>query len=111
MTEAEMRKLIESVRDSAPAAAKPPVAKVPVQFGLLASIPVVTIVTWLWLGAGYARDVDTSKENIKSLQLECAKIQSVNNSQEVVLKELRVMFEMTAGDIKEIKRMVNKYDN
>lgn len=87
------------------AAAKSPgnAAKTPLQISLLAAIPITTIIAWLWIGAGYAKDIDRHSGELFESKSIIQKIDDVNRKQDVAIGEMRAMFEATAQNIKELK--------
>jgi hypothetical protein len=72
-------------------------------FTVIAGIPIVTLLTWLWTGIGYTRDVERHTTDLIEMKATCNRLDQVNQSQEITITQLKTMFEMTASDIKEIK--------
>lgn len=79
------------------------VAKTPLQISLLAAIPVTTIIAWLWIGAGYAKDIDRHTSELSENKAIVQRIDAVNRQQEVAIGEMRAMFEATSQNIKDLR--------
>lgn len=78
-------------------------SKTPLQISLLAAIPITTIIAWLWIGAGYAKDIDRHTDELLESKAIVQRIDAVNRQQEVAIGEMRAMFEATSQNIKDLR--------
>lgn len=79
-------------------------SKQPLVISLLAGIPVVTLGAWLWAGVGYTKDIERHTNEISEIKQVIEKQADINQEQQVMIAQLKTMFEMTQQDIREIKQ-------
>lgn len=77
--------------------------KQPLIIAIIAGVPIATLGAWLWAGVGYTKDIERHTSEIGEIKTEFKKVTDINQQQEVTISQLRVMFETTKDDIREIK--------
>ena len=82
--------------------------KPPVTISLLAAIPVATLIGWLWMGAGYAKDIDSHSEQLRETKSICVQLDKDNRQQDLTLKELKITLNSLSDSVKEIRDYVRQ---
>lgn len=75
----------------------------PLIIALIAGIPIATLGGWLWFAVAYTKDIEQNILSINELKTQQSKTIEIDQAQAILLAQLKIMFETTQSDIRDIK--------